>query len=99
MSKVLKRIKYQNIAITFLCIIMIVGVYAIIKYESKEALLNKEVRLAEIEIAKLETEIDGLDMKKQELVSFDRIGELAEAKGYTYKHNTTTALAIGVSAE
>ncbi len=57
-----------------------------------ESALNKEINI-------LESDIDGLDMQKQELVSFNRIMTVASSKGYTYKQNYTAASVTGVQRD
>ena len=63
---------------------------------SYESSLNIRCQKTEKEIAAIESEIDGLDLQKQELASFSRVSSIAEKKGYTYKQNTVTAAVVGV---
>ena len=35
--------------------------------------------------------IDSLQMQKQELVSFNRVAEVATSKGYTYQNDATAS--------
>lgn len=76
--------------------LFIIGVVGLNSYESS---LNIEAEKVEKEIKTLESDIDGLNMKKQELASFSRISSIAEKNGYTYKQNTATAAVVGVPAE
>ena len=43
------------------------------------------------EIDTLESDIDSLQMQKQELVSFNRVAEVATSKGYTYQNDATAS--------
>lgn len=76
--------------------LFIVGVVGLNSYESS---LNIDAENVENEIKTLESDIDGLNMKKQELASFSRISSIAEKNGYTYKQNTATAAVVGVQSE
>ncbi len=94
-----RKLRLDSVSIVLLCVVTIITMVGFVVLESKEAKLNILVESTEQEIADLKTEIDGLDMQKQKLVSFNRVEQLAVEKGYTYKHNTTTALAIGVNGD
>lgn len=94
-----RKIRVSSLAIVILAFVFVFSIFEYIKLGSQEASLNIEVETAQRQIANLKAEIDALDMKKQTLVSFDRVENLAVEKGYTYKHNTTTALAIGVNKD
>ena len=94
-----RKIRISSLAIVILAFVFVFSIFEYIKLGSQEASLNIEVETAQRQIANLKAEIDALDMKKQTLVSFDRVENLAVEKGYTYKHNTTTALAIGVNKD
>ena len=77
-------------------VVFVVGIVALNSYESS---LNIRYQKTEKEIATIESEIDGLDMQKQELASFARVSSIAEKKGYTYKQNTVTAAVVGVQRD
>ena len=66
------------------------------KGDDKEALTvyfeNNELHHSILLINTLNSEIDSLEMQKQELVSFGRISDVASAKGYTYQNDATAAL-------
>ena len=94
-----RKIRVSSLAIVILAFVFVFSIFEYIKLGSQEASLNIEVETAQRQIANLKAEIDALDMKKQTLVSFDRVENLAVEKGYSYKHNTTTALAIGVNKD
>ncbi len=94
-----RKIRISSVAITILGVMVICFILGNVYLGSQEASLNIDVENTQKEIANLKTEIDALDMEKQKLVTFDRVENLAVEKGYTYKHNTTTALAIGVNKD
>ena len=76
--------------------LFIIGIVGLSSYESR---LNIDSQQISKEIATLESDIDGLNMKKQELASFSRISSIAEKNGYTYSQNTTTAAVKGVQGD
>ena len=41
----------------------------------------------------VESDIDSLQMQKQELVSFNRVAEVTTSKGYTYQNDATASTA------
>lgn len=76
--------------------IFVIGFIALNSYESS---LNIDSQKIEKEISTIESDIDGLNMKKQELATFSRITSIANEKGYTYKQGTATAAVVGVERE
>lgn len=76
--------------------IFVIGSVALNSYESS---LNIRYQHLEKEIASIESDIDGLDMKKLELASFSRIESIAKEKGYTSKPSAVTAAVIGVQRD
>lgn len=89
-----ERLTKKLLILTFA--LFIIGVVGLNSYESS---LNIDSQNIEKEISTLESDIDGLNMRKQELESFSRVSSIAEKKGYTYRQNTVTAAVIGVQAE
>lgn len=94
-----KETRFERIAKRFLMFIFAIFIIGVVGLSSYESSLNIDSQNIEKEIATLESDIDGLNMKKQELESFSRIASIAEKKGYTYKQNTVTAAVEGVQAE
>lgn len=94
-----RKIRTSSLSIVILIIVSTFSLLGYVSLGSQEASLNINVESTEREIANLKAEIDALDMRKQKLISFDKVENIAVEKGYTYKHNTTTALAIGVHSE
>lgn len=87
---------FSRFAKKFLILIAIVFVVGSIFLNSYESNLNIEYQNTEKEISTIESEIDGLNMRKQELASFSRISQIATANGYTYRQSTATANVVGV---
>ena len=52
---------------------------------------NQKIQKLQNEIDTLESDIDSLQMQKQELVSFNRVAEVATSKGYTYQNDATAS--------
>lgn len=88
------RFAKKMVIVTFA--LFIIGFVGLNSYESS---LNINTQKVEKEISVIESDIDGLNMKKQELESFTRISAIASEKGYTYKQNTTTAAVVGVQRD
>lgn len=63
-------------------------------FTSYEATLNIEQTKLEKEIAVIESDIDGLNMKKNELTQFTRLHALATEQGYKLTNQITTAAVI-----
>lgn len=78
------------------CIVFVVGIVVLTSFESS---LNIDCQKVEKEITSIESDIDGLNMKKQELASFTRISSIASKNGYTYEQGTATAAVIGVQRD
>ena len=74
---------------------IVVFVFGIIMVKSVESSYNRTIQKLQNEIDTLESDIDSLQMQKQELVSFNRVAEVATSKGYTYQ-NDATASTTGV---
>ena len=56
-----------------------------------ESSYNRTIQKLQNEIDTLESDIDSLQMQKQELVSFNRVAEVATSKGYTYQYDATAS--------
>lgn len=88
--------RFSRKLLAVLAMIFVLGSVALNSFESK---LNIDCQKLEKEIATIESDIDGLDMKKVELVSFTRVESIAKAKGYDYKQSTMTAAVVGVQRD
>lgn len=76
--------------------VFVMGIVALNSYEST---LNINCENLEKEISTIESDIDGLDMKKLELTAFSRLSSVLTKNGYTYKQNIATAAVIGVQRD
>ncbi len=83
---------------------MLIGIFAIfivgfVLLNSLESSISIDSQNIEKEIVTIESDIDGLNMKKQELASFSRISSIATEKGYTYQQGSSTAAVVGVQRD
>lgn len=99
MEKNRKETKFVRFAKKVLIMTFVVFIVGIVGLNSYESSLNIHYQQVEKEISVIESDIDGLNMKKQELASFSRISSIAEKNGYTYSQNTTTAAVKGVQGD
>ena len=90
-----KKTKFEAFSQRFLVISMVIFVFGIIGVKSMESSYNRTAQVLEKEIKTIKSDIDSLEMQKQELVSFNRVAEVATSKGYTYQ-NDATASTTGV---
>jgi len=77
-------------------VLFVIGVVGLTSYESS---LNINCQKVEREITTIESDIDGLTMKKQELASFSRVSTIATENGYTYQQGTATAAVVSAQTE
>ena len=94
-----KDTKFNVLAKKVMIFSFVVFVLGFVFISSVESDLNIKYQKVEKEIATIESDIDGLNMKKQELESFTRVASIASENGCTYQHTTTAAVAIGVHRE
>lgn len=95
-KKETRFVRFSRRLLIFSFFIFVVGIVALNSYEST---LNINCQNLEKEIATIESDIDGLDIKQLELAALPRIESIAEKKGYTYKPNASTAAVKGVTRE
>lgn len=76
--------------------VFVMGIVSLNSYEST-LIINCEN--LQKEISTIESDIDGLDMKKLELTAFSRLSTVLTKNGYTYKQNIATAAVIGVQRD
>ena len=86
-----KKTKFEAFSQRFLIISMVIFIFGITYVRSLESSCNQEAQQIEKEIKVLQDEIDSLEMQKQELVSFNRVAEVATSKGYTYQNDATAS--------
>lgn len=86
-----KKTGFESFAQKFLIITIFIFVFGIIGVKSIESTYNREIQRLQNELDTMSSEIDSLEMQKQELVSFSRISGVAISKGYTYQNDATAA--------
>ena len=85
-----KKTKFEAFSQRFLVISMVIFVFGIIGVKSMESSYNR-TQVLEKEIKTIKSDIDSLEMQKQELASFSRLSSVANAKGYTYSNDSVAA--------
>ena len=86
-----RKTGFESFAQVFLIVTIVVFVFGIIMVKSVESSYNRTIQKLQNEIDTLESDIDSLQMQKQELVSFYRVAEVATSKGYTYQNDATAS--------
>ena len=84
-----RKTGFESFAQVFLIVTIVV--FGIIMVKSVESSYNRTIQKLQNEIDTLESDIDSLQMQKQELVSFNRVAEVATSKGYTYQNDATAS--------
>lgn len=97
MKKNRRESRFERFAKRFLLLSFILFAVGIVALNSYESTLNVNCLKVEKEINTIQSEIDSLDMKKQELVAFSRVSSIATAKGYTYEQSSIAANIVGVN--
>ena len=83
---------FTRFARRFFVVVLASFVMGFVWLTSYESALNIKTQSVEKEINIIQSDIDGLTMKKQELTSFARVSSIATKNGYTYQHTTTAAV-------
>lgn len=86
--------RYARRLLIFSFILFAVGIVFLNSYEST---INVAYNKTEKEINTVQSNIDALDMEKQELVSFSRVRSIANNKGYSYKQSSVATTVVGES--
>ena len=86
-----RKTGFESFAQVFLIVTIVVFVFGIIMVKSVESSYNRTIQKLQNEIDTLESDIDSLQMQKQELVSFNRVAEVETSKGYTYQNDATAS--------
>lgn len=86
---------FSKFSIRLFVISSVLFVFSNVYISSYELALNIEMQMKEKEINCLESDIDGLNIKKQELASFTRILSIAEDRGYSLQNKATYVAVIG----
>ncbi|MEE0967388.1 MAG: hypothetical protein U0L85_10105 [Bacilli bacterium] len=97
MKKNRKGSRFERFAKKFLIVSFVLFAVGVVALNSYESTLNVNCLKVEKEISAIQSEIDSLDMKKQELVSFSRISSIATSKGYNYRQSSVAANIVGVN--
>lgn len=84
-----RRTGFESFARLFLITTVVVFVFGIIVVKSFEASYNRTIQKLETEINTIQSDVDSLQMQKQELVSFNRLADVAAKQGYVYQNDTT----------
>ncbi|WP_281074955.1 hypothetical protein [Catenibacterium sp. co_0103] len=64
---------------------------------SYESQLNAKIKKTQDEISNVQSDIDALEMSKQELASFSRMKDVATKKGYDYQPSSAKFACSGRS--
>lgn len=94
-----KETRFVRFSRRLLIVSFMLFVLGFVALNSYESTLNINCQDLEKEIATIQSDIDGLEMKQQELASFSRIESIATKKGYEYKQSTVTAAVVGVQRD
>ena len=94
-----RKTGFESFAQVFLIVTIVVFVFGIIMVKSVESSYNRTIQKLQNEIDTLESDIDSLQMQKQELASFSRLNDIAGEKGYTYSNESVAASTTETPAE
>ena len=94
-----RKTGFESFAQTFLIITTVIFVFGIIMVKSVESSYNRTIQKLQNEINTVESDIDSLQMQKQELASFSRLNDIAGEKGYTYSNESVAASTTEAPAE
>ncbi len=80
-----KKTGFESFAMKFLICSIVVYIFGNIGIKAVESTTSNHKQRLEKEIVKLDSTIDGLQLNKQDLVSFSRLYTIAQKKGYNYR--------------
>lgn len=86
-----KKTRFEAASQKFLLITLVVFAVGLIGVQSFTSYYNRKVQVLENEIKTLSSNIDSLEMQKQELASFSRLSDVANSKGYIYSSDAVVA--------
>lgn len=86
------RTGFEKFAQKFLVATIVIFIFGIISIKAMESAYNRDYQKLEKEIASIKSNIDGLEMKKQDLVAFTRLRDVAASKGYTYESGAVASI-------
>ncbi len=87
----MKKSKFEKIAKTWLVIIVCVFVLGELTIQAVESSNNVEQQKIEGEINTLESDINGLNIEKQNKTNFSYVNDVVSAQGYTYSQTDAVA--------
>lgn len=97
MKKNKRETGFDKFAKRFLLVCFVLFAVGVVALNSYESTINVNCSKVQREINTIQSEIDSLDMKKQELVAFSRVSSIATSKGYTYQQSSVAANIVGVN--
>jgi cell division protein FtsL len=96
MRKNKKGTKFERFAKKFLIGTFMVFIIATVFLSSYESTINVKCQKVEKEISSIQSDIDALNMEKQDLASFSRISSIATSKGYELQQSSVATTIVGV---
>jgi cell division protein FtsL len=91
-----KGTRFDLYAKRFLIGTFMVFIVASVFLSSYESTLNVKCQKVEKEISSIQSDIDALEIEKQDLASFQRISSIATSKGYEYQQSSVATTIVGV---
>lgn len=96
MKKKRRGTRFERFALKFLVLTFTVFIIGNVFLTSYESTINVKCQKMENEINSIQSDIDALEMEKQELASFSRISSIATSKGYVYRQSSVATSIVGV---
>ena len=85
-------LKFTEMLLAFSFVLFLVGSIYLNSYESQR---NSKIKNTQDQISNVQSDIDALEMSKQELASFSRMKDVATKKGYDYQPSSAAAAVVG----
>ena len=86
-----RKTGFESFAQKFFIFTLVIFVFGIISIKSIESSYNRKIQTLQQEITTAQSDIDSLEMQKQELVSFNRLANVAQSQGYVYQNDAVAA--------
>ena len=87
----MKKSRFEKRAATWLVFVVSFWVLGHLGIQAMESSKNVEQQKLENQIKELESDINGLDIERQNMTTFAHLNEVASSQGYTYSQNEATA--------
>ncbi|MBS5114456.1 MAG: hypothetical protein KHY88_01980 [Erysipelotrichaceae bacterium] len=87
----MKKSRFEKRAATWLVFVVSFCVLGHLGIQAMESSKNVEQQKLENQIKELESDINGLDIERQNMTTFAHLNEVASSQGYTYSQNEATA--------